>query len=101
MNMPDTVIVGVLGLLGVVFNSIMVCVLNQKAEQSKKVGESIHVLVNSNMQAQLKISAIALRRIALLTSDKEDKIASQLADKLLREHEKKQTEVDYLSSISH
>src|SRR5687767_14625286 len=37
-----------------------------------KVAESTHTLVNSNMSVQLKISAVALRRIAELTKDPGD-----------------------------
>ena len=55
---------------------------------------SIHTLVNSNMGAQLKISAIALRRVADLTKHPNDVAAADVAEKLLDEHEAKQATVD-------
>jgi hypothetical protein len=55
---------------------------------------SIHTLVNANMGAQLKISAIALRRLAMLTHNEQDIQAAVVAEKLLYEHEKKQAIVD-------
>lgn len=55
---------------------------------------SIHTLVNANMGAQLKISAIALRRIADLTRLPGDISAAIIAEKLLYEHEAKQAIVD-------
>lgn len=68
--------------------------LAEVAEEAKKTGDAIHVLVNSSMMAQLKISAVALRRIADLTKHAGDIAAAELAEKLLHEHEKKQAAVD-------
>ena len=58
------------------------------------VGQAVHVLVNSNMAAQLKISTIALKRLAELTKHPDDVAAYQLSQKLYSEHEKKQATVD-------
>jgi len=68
--------------------------LSRVAIESQKTGEAIHVLVNSSMSAQLKISMIALRRIAEMTSNQDDKAAASLAEKLFHEHEGKQAQVD-------
>jgi hypothetical protein len=71
-----------------------------KASSDAKLGGlaevtgKIHVLTNSNMAAQLKISSVALKRVAELTKHPDDVAAFQLADKLLREHEGKQAVVD-------
>lgn len=54
----------------------------------------IHTLVNSNMGAQLKIGAIALRRIAIITKDAADIEAAKVAEDLLAEHVRKQAIVD-------
>jgi ABC-type transport system involved in cytochrome bd biosynthesis fused ATPase/permease subunit len=62
--------------------------------QIAKVGEATHTLVNSNMGTQLKISAVALRRVAELTKHPDDLAAADLADKGLHEHEGKQAIVD-------
>jgi hypothetical protein len=56
--------------------------------------DDIHTLVNSNFGVQLKISAIALRRLAGLTKDADDIAAAATADKALVEHERKQRIVD-------
>ena len=60
--------------------------LNSKADAAKELGESTHALVNGAMLAQLRISALALRRIAALTKNPEDIEASVEAAKLLTEH---------------
>lgn len=63
-------------------------------EEIKQTGEAVHVLVNSSMSAQLKISAVALKRIAVMTKDPDDIAAAELAEKLLKEHDDKQNKVD-------
>jgi hypothetical protein len=81
---------GGLTLASTVFTALMVYLmakLNTKADAAKLVGDATHVLVNSNMAAQLKLTAIALRRVALLTKEPEDLAAAKQADTLLREHE--------------
>lgn len=67
---------------------------SEKLDGIAKVGHETHVLVNSSMLAQLKISAIALRRIAVLTKEADDEAAAALAEKLLKEHEGKQKTID-------
>ncbi len=69
-------------------------VTDKKLESITKTGEAVHVLVNSSMSAQLKISAIALRRIADMTNHPDDIAAAELAEKLLAEHLAKQEIVD-------
>lgn len=59
-----------------------------------KTGESIHTLVNSAMGTQLRISAIALRRLSDMTKHAADEAAAELAEKLSNEHEQKQRKVD-------
>jgi len=59
-----------------------------------KVANDTHTLVNSNMGVQLKISAVALRRVANLTKEPDDIAAADLAEKALSSHEAKQTIVD-------
>lgn len=66
----------------------------ESLEELKKTGDSTHVLVNSQMSWQLKISAVALRRIADLTKDPEDDAAAELAEKALLEHDAKQKKAD-------
>ena len=65
-----------------------------KLDNIAKVGEAVHTLVNSSMSAQLKISAVALRRIAEMTRHPDDLAAAQLAEKIDREHTVKQATVD-------
>jgi hypothetical protein len=65
-----------------------------KLSDIAKTGEAIHILVNSNMAAQMKISAVALRRNAQLTNHPDDIAAADLAEKLLQAHEHRQGLVD-------
>lgn len=65
----------------------------------EKSAESTHTLVNSNMGAQLKISAIALRVVAELRGTPADIEAAEFAEKLLIEHEQKQARVDAMAGM--
>ncbi len=59
------------------------------------VTNKVHTLVNSAMSAQLRISMVALRRLANLYPDNQDDVAAaDLAEKLFREHEQKQLNID-------
>ena len=70
----------------------------KKLDDLATVAKATHTLVNSSMSAQLKISAVALRRIADLTvglpSHEQDTQAADLAEKLYGEHVSKQAMVD-------
>ncbi len=65
----------------------------ERAETLKGV-QAIHTLVNSNMGAQLKVSAVALRRVAEYSSHPDDVAAADMAERQLRDHEAKQATVD-------
>jgi hypothetical protein len=65
-----------------------------KLDEITKTGDAIHTLVNSAMGQQLKVAAVALRRIADITKHPDDAAAAELAEKGLREHEVKQQVVD-------
>lgn len=54
------------------------------------VAHATHGLVNGQMGIQLKISSIALRRVADLTGHADDCKAADLAERSFREHEAKQ-----------
>jgi hypothetical protein len=80
--------------------------LATSTESANKQLTSIHTLVNANMGAQLKISAVALRRVALSSSKEKSKedfdeevhkidlAAAATAEALLAEHVLKQASVD-------
>ena len=57
-------------------------------------GKKTHILVNSNMSEQLKISALALRRVADLTGDQNDVMVAEAAESAYAGHESKQAVVD-------
>lgn len=59
-----------------------------KRDTDKKLG-SISKALNNNMGHQLKISAMALRRVADLTRHKNDRLMADVAEEYLAEHEKK------------
>lgn len=78
-------------LFGVLFTAVMAY---KKIDKVQKTGEAVHVLVNSNMGIQLKISAIALRRIADITKEKSDIRAYKIAEQALIDHDARQAVVD-------
>jgi hypothetical protein len=59
-----------------------------------KVAEDTHTLVNSNMGNQLKVSSVALTRVAELTGHPDDQAAAKAAQEALVAHEGKQKVVD-------
>jgi hypothetical protein len=66
----------------------------EKLDGIATVGKKTHTLVNSNMSIQLKISMVALRRLADITKHPDDVAAASFADKNYREHESNQAIVD-------
>jgi len=69
-------------------------VASQKADSLAEKTEMVHKLVNSGYAVQLKVSSVALRRLADITNDAEDISAAELAEKAVQEHEQKQSVVD-------
>lgn len=67
---------------------------DNKIEAMARVVDDTHTLVNSNMEKQLLIASLALRRVADLTGHPDDKAAATLAETSLHEHRKKQRLVD-------
>jgi hypothetical protein len=65
-----------------------------KMASIEATGDKVHVLVNSRMGMQLKIAALAFRRVADLTKHPSDVEAWQMSEKLLRDHEAQQRIVD-------
>jgi len=66
----------------------------EKLGKIAETGEKVHTLVNSNMGVQLKLTLVALERVAALTNDPEDIKAAEQAKQLLYAHENKQATVD-------
>lgn len=60
----------------------------------QKQNDSIHTLVNSQYGSALKISAVALRRVADTSKDVSDIAAAVEAERVLAEHIRKQAIVD-------
>ena len=67
---------------------------DRKLDKVIVTGAITHSLVNSAMGAQLKISAIALRRLANVEHNPDDIAAAELAEKALAEHEANARKVD-------
>jgi hypothetical protein len=65
-------------------------VTNSAAAETSKV----HILVNSNMGIQLKLTAAALRQLADYTKDPKHRAQAEEAERLSAEHESKQLKVD-------
>ena len=73
--------------------------LTKIAEDTKKTGEAVHVLVNSSMSAALKVSMVALRRLADNTKDEGDAAAALVAEDAYHTHERKQKVVDEMGAV--
>lgn len=71
-----------------------VAALNSKLDVAAQVQSATHTLVNGSMAAQLRISMLALKRVAELTELPEDIAAAALAQKICTEHDLKQAKVD-------
>lgn len=89
-----SLIIGSVGAVITAIGVILIALMRSKVAQVEKTGEAVHVLVNSNMGLQLRVSAVALRRVADMTSDTGDARAAEMAEQLLAEHEAKQAAVD-------
>lgn len=88
--MSDAVWIAIIG--GVV--TLVLAWMNLKLGKIAKTAESVHTLVNSAMGSQLKLNAVATRRLAMLTNAPVDVDAAAIAEKALKEHESKQETVD-------
>lgn len=83
-------------LIGTIFTGILAYLMSRVHRQlhanAVAVGniqdgvDEVHSLVNSNLQAQIKIAAVALRRIAEMTRHPDDELAATLAEKLYGDH---------------
>ena len=82
----------------VITGAVVTIALAYIAYRTKRIeatGEKTHSLVNSRMGAQLKLTAIATRRLAEIYPDnKVDVEAARLAKEILEDHELKQAMVD-------
>lgn len=67
---------------------------------ARETGEKIHELVNSAMTLQLKVNAVALRRIAELTNNSDDIAVAALAEKSYLNHEAKQRSIQKRSDAT-
>ncbi len=69
-------------------------VYSQKLDAISQTTDSVHVLVNNNMEVQLRLNAELSRWKASQTGMRADMEAATLAEKLLKEHMAKQATVD-------
>ena len=60
----------------------------------KQIATDTHTLVNSASLVNLRLYAVAARRIATLTNDPADITAAEAAEKQAKEHQEKQDTVD-------
>lgn len=65
-----------------------------RTEEVAKVADKTHALVNSAMATQLRVGAVALRRVAELTGNPDDLIAANLAEAAYQQHIHKQDILD-------
>jgi hypothetical protein len=79
------------GVLGIGY--LMLTVARSQA-RAERIGISTHMLVNSAMGAQLRLTAETARSKADLTREPVDLTAAVIAERLLREHQEKQQRAD-------
>lgn len=92
--MSDTVLLALISGGTAIAVAVLGVIQQVQLARLKDTTEAVHVLVNSNMGAQLRVSASALRRIFIMTKDPVDEKIAVEAENLLREHEQKQALVD-------
>lgn len=80
--------------LGLAAISVVGVAVGRKLNVIQKTGEATHTLVNSQHGDTLQLNAVVSRRLSAITKLPEDEQAALLAEKLLREHNAKQTIVD-------
>lgn len=73
---------------------VVTLVLAWMAHNTQQQIKAVHTLVNSASLAQLKVSAVALGRLAAITHDPDDIAAAAEARNLYAQHEVKQAKVD-------
>ena len=76
------------------FITYMTIKINHKMHDAKKVNDSIHTLVNSNMGLQLKIAMGLAAKVADLTNKKKDMNDATETKRLYDDHMRKQAVVD-------
>ena len=81
---------GIFGLIATLFGGY----LTYKIAVLQRQNDAIHVLVNSQYGSALKISAVALRRVADTSKSPDDIKAAIEAERALAEHIQKQEIVD-------
>ena len=90
-------------LLGIMYMGFMQYTNSQKqrdfADRQNAVTDKIHILVNSRMGSQLKLTMILAKRLASITNLPEDKSLAQESERLYEEHEIKQSIVDQKETI--
>ncbi len=115
LALSDEVLMSILSLIGLtitnIIGAVLVAKINKKSEvattldkttiattaileEISKTGKSVHLLVNSAMQAQKQLLATTARALATRDPSKENMAAANLAESELREHVSKQAEVD-------
>lgn len=87
------------------FAVVILAMQQRNARQAAKttaelavVAKSTYKLVNSKMQAQLRLTARALRRVAEMTGETKDDAAATFAEKLSLDHDATQAEIDAQAS---
>jgi len=87
----QTLIQSIFGLLGLLIAGYVIPVLHS----IRRTGQDTHTLVNKRMGDQLRLNLVMARRLASLPDATDaDREAAIMAERLLREHDEKQTAVD-------
>jgi len=94
LAVSDMVWIALIGAASPIVLALIGLLVNSKLNDIAKTGQAVHVLVNSSMSTQLRVSKVALQRVAELTNNPADIEAALLAEHLFEEHERKQRIVD-------
>lgn len=87
----------VINVIGAFFSGLAMLSANAakaRSEENGKVADKTHALVNSAMATQLRISSIALRRLADISKIPDDLKAAELAQTAYDQHMAKQDVLD-------
>ena len=80
--------------------AILTGIISYKIAQLSNIAKETHSLVNGNMEGQLRMTAIASRRLADSTKDPKDVEIAETAEKLLEDHIKTKKETENKSAQS-
>lgn len=83
--------------IAAVLGAIAALIAAMRTRRVERRARRIHILVNSSMGAQLRLSMVQSRRLAEMTQKPEDELLAKEAETVYLAHIQRQNEVDRLN----